>query len=165
MNTDFFLDAPSPFVLLDAARAMDSPPGLTAWRRCEGVPFWQVLEAAAQAAALQQRVARDFSCHAFLLSVERAPWPAGPLSGTAAVAPGTRPTAPEDRGTASSPASLPCAFPVSSLPRQGAMTGRAPPLPKPCREAPQSLAQRRFAGYDHMTYFMVFSVIAFCRPF
>ena len=83
MNTDFFLDAPSPFVLLDAARAMDSPPGLTAWRRCEGVPFWQVLEAAAQAAALQQRVARDFSCHAFLLSVERAPWPAGPLSGTA----------------------------------------------------------------------------------
>ena len=46
MNTDFFLDAPSPFVLLDAARAMDSPPGLTAWRRCEGVPFWQVLEAA-----------------------------------------------------------------------------------------------------------------------
>ena len=50
MNTDFFLDAPSPFVLLDAARAMDSPPGLTAWRRCEGVPFWQVLEAAAQAA-------------------------------------------------------------------------------------------------------------------
>ena len=66
MNTDFFLDAPSPFVLLDAARAMDSPPGLTAWRRCEGVPFWQVLEAAAQAAALQQRVARDFSCHAFI---------------------------------------------------------------------------------------------------
>ena len=91
MNTDFFLDAPSPFVLLDAARAMDSPPGLTAWRRCEGVPFWQVLEAAAQAAALQERVARDFSCLAFLLSVERAPWPAGPLSGTAAVAPGTRP--------------------------------------------------------------------------
>ena len=42
MSTDFFLDAPSPFVLLDAARAMDSPPGLTAWRRCEGVPFWQV---------------------------------------------------------------------------------------------------------------------------
>lgn len=83
MNTDFFLDAPSPFVLLDAARAMASPPGFTAWRRCEGVPFWQVLEAAAQAAALQQRVARDFSCHAFLLSVERAPWPAGPLSGTA----------------------------------------------------------------------------------
>ena len=28
-------------------------------------------------------MARDFSCHAFLLSVERAPWPAGPLSGTA----------------------------------------------------------------------------------
>lgn len=83
MTTDFFLDAPSPFVLLDAARVMDSPPGLTAWRRCEGVPFWQVLEAAAQAAALQQRVARDFSCHAFLLSVERAPWLAGPLSGTA----------------------------------------------------------------------------------
>ena len=78
MNTDFFLDAPSPFVLLDAARAIDAPPGLTAWRRCEGVPFWQVLEAAAQAAALQQRVARDFSCHAFLLSVERAPWPAVP---------------------------------------------------------------------------------------
>ena len=48
MNTDFFLGAPSPFVLLDAARAMDPPPGLTAWRRCEGVPFWQVLEAAAQ---------------------------------------------------------------------------------------------------------------------
>ena len=87
------------------------------------------------------------------------------LSGTAAVAPGTRPTAPEGRGTASSPASLPCAFPVSSLPQQGAMTGRAPPLPKPCREDLQSLAQRRFAGYDHMTYFMVFSVIAFCRPF
>ena len=43
----------------------------------------EALEAAAQAAALQQRVARDFSCHAFLLSVERAPWPAGPLSGTA----------------------------------------------------------------------------------
>ena len=42
MSTDFFLDAPSPFVLLDAARG-----------------------------------------HAFLLSVERAPWPAGPLSGTA----------------------------------------------------------------------------------
>ena len=83
MNADFFLDAPSPFVLLDAARALASPPGLTAWRRCEGVPFWQVLEAAAQAAALQQRVARDFSCHAFLLSVERVPWPAGPLSGTA----------------------------------------------------------------------------------
>ena len=83
MNADFFLDAPSPFVLLDAARAMDSPPGLTDWRRCEGVPFWQVMAAAAQAAALQQRVARDFSCHAFLLSVERAPWPAGPLSGTA----------------------------------------------------------------------------------
>ena len=82
MSTDFFLDAPSPFVLLDAARGLSSPPGLTAWRRCEGVPFWQVLEAAAQAAALQQRVARDFSCHAFLLSVERAPWPAGPLSGT-----------------------------------------------------------------------------------
>ena len=48
MNTDFFLDAPSPFVLLDAARAHSSPPGLTAWHRCEGVPFWQVLEAAAQ---------------------------------------------------------------------------------------------------------------------
>lgn len=83
MNTDFFLKAPSPFVLLDAARALSSPPGLIAWRRCEGVPFWQVLEAAAQAAALQQRVARDFSCHAFLLSVEGAPWPAGPLSGRA----------------------------------------------------------------------------------
>ena len=99
MNTDFFLDAPSPFVLLDAARAMDSPPGLTAWRRCEGVPFWQVLEAAAQAAALQQRVARDFSCHAFLLSVERAPWPAGPLSGTARLA--VRVTAQGGSGAAS----------------------------------------------------------------
>ena len=55
MSTDFFLDAPSPFVLLDAARGLSSPSGLTAWRRCEGVPFWQVLEAAAQAAALQQR--------------------------------------------------------------------------------------------------------------
>ena len=59
MSTDFFLDAPSPFVLLDAARGLSSPPGLTAWRRCEGVPFWQVLEAAAQAAALQQRGARS----------------------------------------------------------------------------------------------------------
>lgn len=85
MNCDFFLKAPSPFVLLDAARAMTGAdaPHLVAWRRCTAAPFWQVLEAAAQAAALQQRVARDFACHAFLLSVERAPWPAGPLSGTA----------------------------------------------------------------------------------
>lgn len=86
MSTDFFLHAPSPFVLLDAARAALTPDAdFTAWRRCEAAPFWQVLEAAAQAAALQQRVARDFACHAFLLAVERAPWCASPLSGTARI--------------------------------------------------------------------------------
>lgn len=86
MTTDFFLHAPTPFVLLDAARAGSAPDAeLIAWRRCEAVPFWQVLEAAAQAAALQQRVARDFACHAFLLSVEHAPWCEGPLCGTARI--------------------------------------------------------------------------------
>ena len=79
----------------------------------------------------------------------------------------------------------PCASLSLSFPdcRQGDLSPGVPFLPSalplscrshafPCLPAApaagkrlQSLAQRRFAGYDRMTHFMGFSVVAFCRPF
>lgn len=73
-------DVPRPFVLLDAVSSADAE-GLTAWRRFDAAPFWQGMEAAAQAAALHQRFLSGFSRHAFLLSVDECPLPEGPLCG------------------------------------------------------------------------------------
>ncbi|HIW78019.1 MAG TPA: hypothetical protein H9874_02590 [Candidatus Bilophila faecipullorum] len=71
-------DVPRPFVLLDAVSGADAE-GLTAWRRFDAAPFWQGMEAAAQAAALHQRFLSGFSRHAFLLSVDECPLPEGLL--------------------------------------------------------------------------------------
>lgn len=75
---------PRPFVLLDAVSGADAH-GLTAWRRFDAAPFWQGMEAAAQAAALHQRFLSGFSRHAFLLSVDECPLPGGCLCGMAEI--------------------------------------------------------------------------------
>lgn len=59
----------------------------------------------------------------------------------------------------------PACTPVPSLSCRGLGPPCLPDLSRPGGEGPQRLARRRFAGYDHMTHFMGFSVVAFCRPF
>lgn len=78
--TNVVLDAPSPFFLLDGIGAVGSE-SLTAWKQAVAMPFWLVLEAAAQAAALHQRWLSGFQEHAFLLSLGSCRWVEGAFSG------------------------------------------------------------------------------------
>lgn len=73
---------PSPFVLLDAVSEVQ-PNRLVAYRHFAAAPVWQVMEAAAQCAALHQRWLADFTSHAFLLSIDECPLPEMPFDGTA----------------------------------------------------------------------------------
>lgn len=79
--TNVVLDAPSPFFLLDSIGAVGSE-SLTAWKQAVDMPFWLVLEAAAQAAALHQRWLSGFQEHAFLLSLGACRWCGGNVSGS-----------------------------------------------------------------------------------
>lgn len=77
---DVVREAPAPFVLLDGV-AQVTETELIGWRHFSEQPFWLVLEAAAQAAALHQRWLTDFGAHAFLLSLGACRWPDRPLTG------------------------------------------------------------------------------------
>ena len=73
-------DIPTPFVLLDRIVSADAQT-LSAVRRFENCGGWQIVEAAAQAAAMHQRYLSGFSDHVFLLSVQKAPVSSCRISG------------------------------------------------------------------------------------
>lgn len=75
---------PSPFILLDAVRLTDQQQLVAAGSFIHS-PVWHLIEAAAQSAALHQRWLSDFSCHAFLLSIEECLTPDTLFSGRATI--------------------------------------------------------------------------------